>query len=78
MTFCKLIDGINTFGSRGIINSMGESFFVWIETSFPNRSSIENEIDLERFVLDGVRDWSAIANGWINNYQRSKARLLIT
>ncbi len=65
--FCKLIGGRTKFGSRGIISSMGSLRFVWKGISFSPESRIENEMDLERFVFDWDRDWSAVANGCIND-----------
>ena len=67
VTFCKLIGGRTKFGSRGIINSIGSLRFVRKGISFPRESRIENEMDLERFVLDWDRDWPAVANGCIND-----------
>jgi hypothetical protein len=65
VTFCKVNDGMTTLGSRGIINSNGWVRSVCIETSFPFRSRIVNEIDLDRFVFDWDDDWSAEASGCI-------------
>jgi hypothetical protein len=56
-------------GSRGITNRYGWSTVVGIDIRFPSWSRIESEIDVERFVLDGGRNWSVDANGWMINYR---------
>jgi hypothetical protein len=52
VTFCKIIDGIIKFESRGIIISIDCEGFVVRAISFSFRSKIVNEIDLERFVFE--------------------------
>jgi len=60
---------MSIFGSRGIINSIGLVNVVWISTSLPFSSRIENETDRERFVIDGIWNLSLNDNGSMIDYE---------
>ncbi len=64
------------FGSRGIIISIKLLRFVWMETSFRFWSRIESDIDLDRFVFNWERDWSATASGCMDDWKEKQSKKL--
>jgi hypothetical protein len=63
VTFCKLIDGIIKFGSRGMNISNGLSIVVvnWISLSFS--SKYVNEINREKLVFNEDLEFPKLAKG---------------
>ncbi len=74
ITFCKYIDEMIIFGSRGIIISIESFRLAWMETSFRFWSRIESDIDLDRLVFNWEPDWSAAASGCMDDWKEKQSK----